>query len=106
MIISGREICSSMFNDPSVEVAIILYHDSSERRAIQERGRVIRVFEGKNAEIFNIVINDTQDTKWFKSSHKINNDYITIDEKGLDKVLSGESPEPYKRKIKELTFRF
>ncbi len=94
------------FDDPEVSVAIILGTDSSEIKAVQRRGRALRLSNNKNAEIFYLIIADTQETNWFKNSHKNDHDYITIDEKGLDKVLAGESPEPYKRKIKELTFRF
>ena len=79
--------------------------DSSERRSIQTRGRVIRFVEGKQAEVFNIVINDTQELKWFKDSHKTSS-YISIDENGLDKVLRGEQPDPIKQKPRELMFRF
>jgi len=95
------------FNDPNTNVAIILGLDSSERRATQTRGRVIRkTTTNKQAEIFNIVIKDTQETKWFDLSHKKTKDYITIDEKGLEQVLRGEQPEPYKKKIGEILFRF
>lgn len=93
------------FNDPNTSVAIILGMDSSERRSIQTRGRVIRFVEGKQAEVFNIVINDTQELKWFKDSHKTSS-YISIDENGLDKVLRGEQPDPIKQKPRELMFRF
>lgn len=94
------------FNDPSTSVAIILGLDSSERRAVQTRGRVIRKVDGKQAEIFNIIIKDTQEQKWFQTSHSKNKNYITIDEKGLDQVLKGEQPELYKQKIGEILFRF
>lgn len=94
------------FNDPNTSVAIILGMDSSERRAIQTRGRVIRkTTTNKQAEIFNLVIKGSQEERWFKDSHK-NSNYITIDEKGLDKVLRGEQPDLYKPKLGELVFRF
>ena len=93
------------FNDPATSVAIILGMDSSERRATQARGRVIRRVDGKQAEIFNIVIKDSQEEKWFQSSHKKSN-YITIDEHGLEQVLRGEKPELYTKKIGQLMFRF
>jgi len=94
------------FDDPNTNVAIILGMDSSERRATQARGRVIRkTTTNKQAEIFNIVIQDSQETKWFKDSHK-NSNYIIIDEKGLEQVLKGEQPELYKPKLGEILFRF
>lgn len=94
------------FNDPQTSVAIILGMDSSERRAVQTRGRVIRKADGKQAEIFNIVIKGSQEEKWFQTSHSKNKNYLTIDEKGLEQVLRGEQPEPYKAKLGEIMFRF
>ena len=94
------------FNDPSTSVAIILGMDSSERRAVQTRGRVIRkTSTNKQAEIFNIVIHHSQEEKWYKDSHK-NSNYITIDEKGLEQVLRGKQPELFKPKLGEIMFRF
>lgn len=94
------------FNDPNTNVAIILGMDSSERRAIQTRGRVIRkTSTNKQAEIFNIVIHQSQEEKWYKDSHK-NVKYITIDEDGLEKVLRGEQPEEYKKPLGQILFRF
>lgn len=101
--------CSKLdagFDDPSVSIAIILGTDSSDIKAIQRRGRVIRTSENKNAEIFYIVIKDTVEPKWVKNNHKKDNDLITIDEKGLEQVLKGEQPEIYKPKLGELLFRF
>ena len=94
------------FDVPDASVAIILGFDSSEIKSTQRRGRVVRKFGDKTAEIFYLVLNDTQETKWFKNAHSTTNNYITIDEEGLDKVLKGEQPELYKAPIKELKFRF
>lgn len=88
-----------------LDTAIMLGIDSSETRATQARGRAIRFKEGKHAEIFNIVINETVETEWMKKSHQ-KSSYITIDEKGLDDVLAGKEPQPYKRKIQDFTFRY
>lgn len=79
--------------------------DSSETRAIQARGRAIRFKEGKHAEIFNIVINETVELEWMRKSHQ-KSSYVTIDEEGLDDVLAGKEPKPYKRHIKNFTYRF
>jgi len=67
--------------------------------------RVIRKEGDKQAEIFNIIINDTVESEWFLKSHE-GSTYITIDEDGLNAVLNGKEPQPYKKKIKKLTFRF
>lgn len=88
-----------------LNVAIILGLDSSETKAVQRRGRCIRFEEGKVAEIFNLIIADTVESKWFADSHK-NSPYTIIDEAGLDAVLRGEEPKPYTRKIKDFTFRY
>lgn len=91
---------------PDISVGIILGTDSSETKARQRRGRTVRKYGNKEAEIFYIIIKDTVESKWFQMSHKNDRNYITIDENGLDKVLRGETPEPYKKKLGELMFRF
>jgi superfamily II DNA or RNA helicase len=88
-----------------LDTAIMLGIDSSETRATQARGRAIRFKEGKHAEIFNLVINDTVELEWCKKSHK-NSPIITIDEQGLEDVLNGKEPKPYNRKVKDFTFRY
>lgn len=88
-----------------LNVAIVLGLDSSETKSVQRRGRVIRYEDGKIAEIFNLVIDNTIEVKWFANSHK-NSSYITIDEEGLNDVLAGKEPKPYQRKIKNFTFRY
>ena len=104
--LSGKETYSGMFDCPDASVAIILGFDSSETKSTQRRGRVVRKFENKVAEIYYIVINDTQETKWFSTAHQKTKNYITIDEMGLEKVLRGENPEPITNKPRELMFRF
>lgn len=88
-----------------LSVGIILGLDSSEIKAVQRRGRCIRFEKGKKAEIFNLVIDQTVETKWFSNGHP-NEGYITIDEEGLNDVLAGREPKPYMRKIKDFTFRY
>lgn len=88
-----------------LSVAIILGLDSSEIKAVQRRGRCIRFEEGKTAEIFNLVIDQTVELEWFRKGHP-NGDYITIDEDGLNDVLEGKEPRPYTKKLKDFTFRF
>lgn len=88
-----------------LSVAIILGLDSSETKSIQRRGRTIRKEGDKVAEIFNIVIDQTIETKWFANSHKTST-FLTIDEQGLNDVLLGREPKPYVKKIKDFTFRY
>lgn len=88
-----------------LSVAINLGLDSSEIKAIQKLGRIIRFEEGKEAEMFNIVINNTAEVTWFKNSHK-NSNYITIDEQNLKKILNNEEYSEYTKPIPKLSFRF
>lgn len=89
-----------------LSVAIILGTDSSETKARQRRGRTVRKEGDKIAEVFYIVIKDTVEEKWIKNNHQKDQNYITIDEKGLEQVLKGETPEVYRPKIGEIMFRF
>lgn len=88
-----------------LSVAIIFGLDSSTTRACQRRGRSIRFEQGKTAEIFNIVLNRTQETKWFYDSHK-GDSFITIDESELDKVLQGKDFTPGEKIVPKFDFRF
>lgn len=88
-----------------LSVGIVLGTDSGETKARQRLGRVIRMEEGKQAEMFYIVINKTVELKWFTESHK-NQPYITIDEQGLYDVLNGKDPKPYKKKVMDFQFRY
>ena len=92
-------------NIPDLSIAVMLGIDSSKIKAVQRVGRVCRAQENKQAEIFNLVINDTAETEWFKKAHA-KSQYTTIDEQGLEAVLNYEEPKPYKKKIPKLTFRF
>jgi superfamily II DNA or RNA helicase len=87
-----------------LSVAIILGLDSSEIKAVQRRGRVIRKEGDKEAEIFNIVIQDTIEEAWFVNSHK-HSAYTNISEEGLHAVLNGQPPPIY-RKNRNFLFRF
>ena len=100
----GSENCSGTADIRGLSVAIILGLDSSETKSIQRRGRTIRKEGDKVAEIFNIVIDQTIETKWFANSHKTSS-FITIDEEGLNDVLLGREPKPYVKRIKDFTFR-
>lgn len=88
-----------------ISVAIILGLDSSKTKSVQRRGRAIRKEGDKLAEIFNIVIDQTVETKWFSTSHE-GSPFITIDEEGLNAVLAGKEPKPYIKRIKDFTFRY
>ena len=91
---------------PDISVGIILGTDSSETKARQRRGRTIRKYGNKQAEIFYLIIRNTVEEKWCANSHKSDNNLITIDEAGLNKVLKGEQPEAPKVQQREIMFRF
>lgn len=88
-----------------VNCEIVLGQDSSSTRATQVRGRAIRKEGDKHSEIFNIVINDTQEVSWFSNSHKDTN-FVVIDEENLLKVLKGEEYELYKKPLSKFNYRF
>ena len=88
-----------------LSVAIILGLDSAKLKAVQRVGRVIRYEPGKQAEIFNLILNNTVETKWFSTSHPDGN-YKVIDEAGLEKVLRGEDPGEYVKPAAKFVFRF
>ena len=63
--------------------------NSSKITATQTTGRICRFEPGKTAEMFTLVIADTQEIKWFANSNT--SDYIIIDsEDKLNKVLNYE----------------
>lgn len=97
-LIAGADIAG-------VNCEIVLGQDSSSIRATQLRGRAIRKEGNKHSEIFNIVINDTQEVSWFSNSHKDTN-FVVIDEENLLKVLRGEEYEPYKKPLSKFNYRF
>ena len=88
-----------------LSVAIVLGTDSSKIKAVQRRGRAIRFEQDKIAEVFNIIINNTAENEWFVKAHQ-GEQYITVDEANLDKILNNESFETYKKPVQRLVFRF
>lgn len=104
-VINTIQKCNEGMDLKGLSVAVILGLDSSKTKAVQRLGRIIRKENDKEAEAFNLVINNTIETKWFENSHNGAN-YITIDEEGLDAVLRGEEPNPYTKKLKDFQFRY
>ena len=88
-----------------LSVGIVLGTNSSEIKATQRIGRICRFEEGKQAEMFYLIINNSVECEWFKKAN-IKQNYITINEEGLDAVLRGEEPPPYTKPIQNFTFRF
>ena len=91
---------------PGLSLAIILCNSSSQTQKTQRVGRVIRYEEGKEAEIFTLVIRHTNEEAWYNTS-TVNKNYIEITEDELDDILAGKQSENIVREGKEedLLFR-
>lgn len=88
-----------------LSVGIILSTDSSKIRKNQRNGRVCRMEEGKEAEIFTLLIRGTQEVNWHRNSAGSN--YITINESQLGDVLSGKIVETRQQEnITNTKYRF
>lgn len=88
-----------------LNLAIILSNSSSRTQKIQRVGRIIRVEEGKNAEIFTLVIAGTVEENWFQNSSYGSN-YIEISEQELEDVLAGNDVEFTEQEGKEVDALF
>ena len=88
-----------------LSIGIVLGTNSSQIKATQRIGRICRFEEGKEAITFYLIINNTVESEWFKKANS-NQSYVTIDEQGLEDVLAGKEPKPYKKKIRDFTFRY
>ena len=104
-VLNSCEKVNEGLDVPGLSVAIILGLDSAKLKAVQRVGRVIRYEPGKQAEIFNLILNNTVETKWFSTAHPDGN-FKVINEEGLDKVLRGEEPEEYVKPAAKFVFRF
>lgn len=71
-----------------LNLAIILCNTSSGNQKTQRIGRVVRYEEGKEAEIFTLVIAGTNEENWYNNSTAGKN-YIEITESELDDILDG-----------------
>lgn len=90
-----------------LSLAIILCNTSSQVEKTQRIGRVIRFEEGKEAEIFTLVIAGTNEEAWFNTS-SAGKSYIEITELELEEVLAGREIDSIKKEAVEsdLLFRF
>lgn len=104
-VLNTVKLAEEGMNLPDLSVGIMLGVNSSKTKAVQTLGRVVRLSKNKTAEFFTLVINDTVETEWMKKS-RIDDNFTIIDADNLIKLLKGEPWEPYKKKIKNFTFRF
>ena len=72
---------------PGLNLAIILCGNSSQTAKTQSLGRVIRYEEGKNAEVFTLVIKGTMEENWYSTATQ-GKSYIEITESELDAILN------------------
>ena len=87
-------------------LAIILCNMSSSTQKTQRLGRVVRYEEGKDSEVFTLVIKGTNEEAWFETSTSGKN-YIEITESELYDILAGRETENMVQEAKEsgLLFR-
>jgi len=89
-----------------LSVGIIMSIDSSKIRKLQRAGRILRFEPGKTAELFTLIIRNTQEWRWFQNSNT-SKDTIVINEEQLDKVLNGEEVVTRQRdQFEDVKFRF
>lgn len=90
-----------------LNLAIILCNTSSQTQKTQRVGRVIRYEEGKEAEIFTLVIAGTNEENWYSTS-TAGKSYIEITEAELYEILAGKETANAEQEGKEtdLLFRF
>ena len=87
-----------------LSVAIHLGIDSSKTKAIQKRGRVIRMEKDKVAENFILVIRGTAEESWLKNAYGTN--ITKLNEAELDQILAGEEITPTRKSLTNLYFRW
>ena len=79
---------------PGLNLAVILSNSSSKTQKTQRLGRIIRYEEGKEAELFTLVIKGTMEENWYGTSSAGKN-YIEISEEELEKVLNYNPIDEY-----------
>lgn len=90
---------------PGLNLAVILCNTSSQTQKTQRIGRVIRYAEGKEAEIFTLVLKGTNEEKWFDTSTS-GKKYIELDEIQLDRILDHEDVKYPERIAEEAQYLF
>lgn len=104
-ILHTSKSCDEGVDLVGINLEVILHTDSSKIRKTQRLGRSVRFEEGKVAEIFTLILRNTQEYSWFQNSNTSN--VIYINESQLDKVLAGETIETREHdNIVNTKFRF
>lgn len=89
-VIHSSKALNEGLDCPGLNLAIILSNTSSSTEKTQRIGRIIRYEEGKEAEIFTLVISGTNEEHWFNTS-SAGKSIIEITEKELDEILAYKS---------------
>lgn len=88
-VLHNSKMAKEGYDCPGLGAVIITGFNSDKTSKIQEIGRAVRFEEGKEAEVFTLVLKGCQDNKWYaKSSEGM--PYIELTESELDKVLNKE----------------
>lgn len=90
---------------PGLNLAIILCNSSSPTQKTQRVGRVIRYQEGKNAEVFTLVIKGTMEEGWYQTSSS-GKKYMEINEAELDEVLARRTVDSVEKEAKSVDTLF
>lgn len=88
-VLHNSRMAKEGYDCPGLGLVIITGFNSDKTSKIQEIGRAVRFEEGKEAEIFTLVLKGCQDDKWYKVASK-GMPYIEVNEKELDSFLSGK----------------
>lgn len=91
---------------PGLNLAVILCNTSSQTQKTQRLGRVIRYEEGKEAEVFTLVIKGTNEEAWYNTSTAGKN-YIELSEEELYEILYNKdiNKEELEATASDLLFR-
>lgn len=104
-VLCSSKACNQGMDIKGLSVGIIMDVNSSKITSVQRIGRCVRKEEGKTAEIFTLVLRDTQEIKWFTASNTV--PYKTISESQLDDILAYKPITSRQRElIVDLKYRF
>lgn len=104
-VINSSKALNEGLDVKGLNLAIRLSVNSSPTTRVQQTGRVIRFEEGKEAEVFTLIIKGTVEENWFRNGSQGLN-YLTISESELDDVLAGKDVEYVEEEGEEIDQMF
>jgi len=87
-VLHNSRMAKEGYDCPGIGLVVITGFNSDKTSKIQEIGRAVRFEEGKEAEIFTLVLKGCQDDRWYKKA-SVGMKYIEVDESELDDILAG-----------------